>query len=63
MHWRHQWRVAVLVLALVVLPSVAFVEAEQTPPLQPAQIDQTVLNVPTVTCCSIVETTFRRPRA
>jgi len=47
MHWPHQWRVAVLVLALVVPPSVAFAQADRTPPPQPPQIDQAVINVPT----------------
>jgi len=47
MHWRHQWRVGVLVLAVILLPSLAFAQTDQPPPPQPSQIDETVINVPT----------------
>jgi hypothetical protein len=47
MHWRHPWRVAVLVHALVILPSAAFAQVDQPPSPQPPQIDQMVINVPT----------------
>jgi len=47
MHWRHQWRVGVLVLAVILLPSLAFAQTDQPPPPQPSQIDDTAINVPT----------------
>jgi hypothetical protein len=59
MHWRHQWRVAVLELAFMVLPSVAFVQAQHVPPPQPPRIDLTVMPLLTVTSSSaILEATF-----
>jgi hypothetical protein len=47
MRWRHQWRVVVLMLAVAVLPSVAFAQADRPASPQPPQIDETVINVPT----------------
>ena len=47
MRWCLQWRAVVLALAAVGVPSFATAQADQAPPPQPPQIDQTVVNVPT----------------
>jgi hypothetical protein len=47
MRWPNQWRVVVLILAVVFVPSLAFAQTDQPPPPEAPQIDQTIVNVPT----------------